>query len=247
MCGINGVFAYRPQSLSADPEEIIRVRDSMAVRGPDSAGIWMSEDGRVGFGHRRLSIIDLSPDGNQPMTSIDGRFVIVTNGEIYNYAELRAALESKGHRLRTKSDTEVILAMYAEYGSDMFPRLRGMFALAIWDKVKKELILGRGPMGIKPLYVADDGSTFRFASQVKALLNGKGIDTSPDPAGHVGFFIWRHMPETHTLYRGIKELKAGSFAIVSENGVSCAREFSQIRDWLRDDGRLHTREELRGA
>ncbi|HTQ11651.1 MAG TPA: hypothetical protein VMI31_16435, partial [Fimbriimonadaceae bacterium] len=186
MCGINGVLAYRSNAPAVEKDEIVRVRDSMAMRGPDAAGLWLSDDGRVGFGHRRLSIIDLTPRGNQPMRSPDGRFTIVAKGEIYNYRELRSDLESKGYPFESTSDTEVILAMYARYGTAMFSKLRGMFGIAIWDSAERHLVLARGPMGIKPLYVSDDGGTLRFASQVKALLLLRGVDTRPDPAGHVG-------------------------------------------------------------
>ncbi|HLK14185.1 MAG TPA: hypothetical protein VKT78_05220, partial [Fimbriimonadaceae bacterium] len=189
MCGINGAIAYHPEACPIEPDEIKKVRDSMALRGPDGPGFWISADQRVALGHRRLAIIDLSPNGDQPKASADGRFTLTFNGEIYNYLQLREELKGRGHRFTTNSDSEVVLAMYAEYGTGMVSRLRGMFALAIWDSEKRELVLARDPMGIKPLYYADDGRSLRFASQVKALLQGSGVDTTPDPAGHVGFFV----------------------------------------------------------
>src|SRR5437660_226526 len=128
MCGIAGMFAYGPSAPPADSAELVAIRDSMAARGPDGAGLWTSPTGRTALAHRRLAIIDLSSGGSQPMASEDGRFHITFNGEIYNYKALKQELESKGHRFRSTSDTEVILHLYAEYGVAMLPRLRGMFA-----------------------------------------------------------------------------------------------------------------------
>ena len=123
----------------------------MRNRGPDGKGEWYSEDDRVGLGHRRLTIIDLSADGAQPMTSSCGRYVVSFNGEIYNYLTLKAELEQQGTRFYTDSDTEVLLAMFARFGSDMIVRLRGMYAIAIWDKQERRMLLARDPFGIKPL------------------------------------------------------------------------------------------------
>ena len=143
----------------------------MAARGPDSFGEWFAEDGAVALGHRRLSIIDLSETGNQPMVSACGRYHIVFNGEIYNYQGLRADLEQAGCRLRGGGDTEVLLELFARQGPDMFPRLRGMFALAIWDVQTRRLILARDALGIKPLYYAAQGGVFWAASQVLSLIH----------------------------------------------------------------------------
>ena len=170
MCGINGIFAYHPASSPPTEAELIATRDAMRARGPDGSGIWWSQDRRCGLGHRRLSILDLSDRASQPMVSEDGRLVVVFNGEIYNYPALRAELEAQGSRFRTTSDTEVLLHLYARYGEEMVHRLRGMFAFAIWDGMRGGLFFARDPYGIKPLYTANDGWTFRFASQVKALV-----------------------------------------------------------------------------
>ena len=223
MCGIAAVFARSADAPAVDRGALERCRDRMAPRGPDGKGIWISEDGRVGLAHRRLSILDLSEAGAQPMASADGRLQIVFNGEIYNFRDLQKELEEKGVRFRSKSDTEVLLQLYAREGAGMLARLRGMFALAIWDGVKRELFLARDPHGIKPLYTADDGRTFRAASQVKALLAGGGIDIQPEPAGHAGYFLWGYVPEPYTLYRGIRSLPAGSWMIVRENGLETGR------------------------
>jgi len=204
-----------------DQAELLRIRDAMIRRGPDAEGMWISTDQAVGLGHRRLAIIDLSPGGVQPMSTADQRLHIVFNGEIYNYQALRASLQRKGHVFRTASDTEVLLHLYREYGRDMVQHLRGMYAFALWDSVARGMFLARDPFGIKPLYFADDGSTLRVASQVKALLQGGRVDMTPEPAGHVGFFLWGHVPEPYTLYRGIRALPAGSNLWVQTDG-SCA-------------------------
>src|SRR5690349_14402008 len=167
----------------------------MAARGPDGAADWLDGSGRVGLGHRRLAVIDLSPDAAGPMRSTDGRFVISFNGEIYNYRELRAALEREGARFRTHSDTEVVLELYRRRGTGLFAELRGMYAFILWDETKRALLLARDPYGIKPLYYADDGWTLRAASQVKALLAGGRIERAFDPAGAAGFYLWGHVPE----------------------------------------------------
>ena len=211
MCGIAGIFAYRPTARAVDREELLRIRDHMTSRGPDGSGDWYSSDGRVGLGHRRLSIIDLSSRGAQPMQTADGRLVITFNGEIYNYQALRSKLEAKNYVFRSNSDTEVLLHLYSESGDEMLRELRGMFAFAIWDSLEKKLLLARDPYVIKPLYYANDGSTLRFASQVKALMAGGRISRDPDPAGWVGFYLFGSVPEPFTTYREVRAVPAGSF------------------------------------
>ena len=190
MCGIAGIFAYHESAPPVEEGELIRIREAMIYRGPDGAGVWVSPDRRFGLAHRRLSILDLSDRGAQPMATVDGSYRVTFNGEIYNYRELKKELEAKGYCFRSNSDTEVLLYLYAEHGPEMVSRLRGMYAFGIWDENKRELFLARDPFGIKPLYYADNGTTVRFASQVKALLCGQKIDQESDPAGHVGFFVW---------------------------------------------------------
>ena len=227
MCGINGVFAYRDAAPPVDREEVVRVRDSMSIRGPDGEGLWMSDDRRVGFGHRRLAIIDLNPTGAQPMTTPAGNW-ITFNGEIYNYKELRAELQAKGYVFRSTSDTEVMLHLYTDRGIDMVHALRGMYAFALWDARERALFLVRDPFGIKPLYYHDDGKTLRFASQVKALLKGAPIDLAPDPAGHVGFFTWGSVPEPHTLYKAIRSVPAGTAMRFGADGRGSKNNFFNV-------------------
>jgi asparagine synthase (glutamine-hydrolysing) len=229
MCGIAGIFAYAGAAPPVDNQELMRVREAMARRGPDGEGLWISPDRRAGLAHRRLAIIDLTPAGAQPMTLADGRYHITFNGEIYNYRELRRALETRGCRFRSDSDTEVLLHLYAERGPEMVHALRGMFAFAIYDSLERALFLARDPFGIKPLYYADDGATFRFASQVKALVRGGRVDTSPAPAGHVGFYLWGHVPDPHTLYKGVSALEAGTTLLVDQRGHQTPHAYFSIR------------------
>lgn len=229
MCGIAAIFAYHSSAPVVDSLELRRIRDHMLARGPDGCGEWYSSNHRVGLAHRRLAIIDLSESGTQPMLGEDGQLVVSFNGEIYNYRELRRELERKGRTFKSQSDTEVLLHLYAEKGEAMVQDLRGMFAFAIWDARRRGLFLARDPFGIKPLYFADDGKSFRAASQVKALLAGGGVDTSPDAAGHVGFFLWGHVPEPYSLYRGIRALPAGSSLWVDRNGRN-ASSFCNITE-----------------
>lgn len=234
MCGIATIFAYSSAAPPVDMEELLRIRDRMVSRGPDGSGEWLSQDGRVGLAHRRLAIIDLSAAGAQPMFSPDGRQAIVFNGEIYNYRELRRDLEGRGHLFRSESDTEVLLALYRDKGEGMLQDLRGMYAFAIWDEARQGMLLARDPFGIKPLYYADDGQTLRVASQVKALLAGGSIDTTRNPAGEAGFYLWGAVPEPHTLYRQIRALPPGSALWVERQqpgafSVNSMREYSFCR------------------
>lgn len=219
MCGLVSVFSYGQSGPNVDPTELLKVRDAMFRRGPDGAGLWISPDCRVGLGHRRLSILDVSDAGAQPMATPDGQVKIVFNGEIYNFHALRKTLEQKGYAFRSNCDTEVILYLYQEYGRDLVHHLRGMFAFALWDQRKQGMLLARDPFGIKPLYYADDGRTLRAASQVKALLKFAAVDRTPDPAGHVGFHVWGHVPEPYTLYKGIRALPAGAIHWVQTGGA----------------------------
>jgi asparagine synthase (glutamine-hydrolysing) len=241
MCGIAGIYAYREPAPPVDQSELLRIREAMIHRGPDGAGLWISADRRIGLAHRRLSIIDLSDAGAQPMAAAGGRYRVTFNGEIYNYRELKKELEAKGYRFRSNSDTEVLLHLYSEHGADMVHRLRGMYAFGIWDETKRELFLARDPFGIKPLYYADDGATVRFASQVKALLCSDKIDREGDPAGHIGFFVWGSVPEPFTLYRGISQLPAGAWCLVSSKGRgNIVRHFDLRKEIL-------AAQEVRGA
>lgn len=202
----------------------------MSRRGPDGCGEWYSADGRVGLGHRRLAIIDLSPNGSQPMSNPDESLVVTYNGEIYNYKELRRDLEQEGFDFRSDSDTEVLLHLYSLKGKDMVKLLRGMFAFALWDRRNNGIFLARDPFGIKPLYYTDDGNTFRAASQVKALMAGGSVCSAPEAAGHVGFFLWGYVPEPFTLYRHIRSVPAGTSLWLGADGDKRFVSYFRIRD-----------------
>jgi asparagine synthase (glutamine-hydrolysing) len=239
MCGINGIFAYQTCANGPERAELVATRDHMRRRGPDGAGEWWSPERRLGLGHRRLSIIDISDRASQPMSSTCGRYTVVFNGEIYNYLELRRELEEKGVVFRTNSDTESLLHLYARDGADMVHRLRGMFAFAIWDARSRSLFLARDPYGIKPLYISDDGWTFRFASQVKALLAGGRVSRDPEPAGIAGFHLWGSVPEPYTLYRNIRALPAGHVQFVDEAGPHPSRAYASISRMFADGAAEH--------
>jgi len=228
MCGVNGIFAYRTAANDPDRKELIATRDSMAARGPDGVGEWWSPERRCAFGHRRLAIQDPHPRANQPMLSVDGRYVITFNGQIYNHPALRAELEAEGVRYRTSCDTETLLHLYARRGPDMVKSLRGMFVFAIWDSVRNGLFLARDPYGIKPIYTCDDGWTFRFASQVKALLAGGAVSRDPEPAGIVGFHLFGSVPEPFSLYRDIRALPAGHSQWVDAAGPEQPKRFASL-------------------
>jgi asparagine synthase (glutamine-hydrolysing) len=234
MCGIAAAVAYGGDRSAPGPlgPSLKRACDAMSRRGPDGEGVWASPSGRVALGHRRLAIIDLSAAGAQPMPSADGRLQIVFNGEIYNYRALKADLERRGHSFRSGSDTEVLLALYREHGERMTDGLRGMYTFALYDADRQGVLLARDPYGIKPLYVADDRRTLRVASQVQALLAMGGVDAAPDPAGHAGFFLWGHVPEPHTLFRGVRAFPPGHTQWVDADGPRPPRRFADLTRML---------------
>lgn len=233
MCGIAGLYAYGAHAPPIARQSLLEMRDQMLARGPDGAGSWVAEDERIGLAHRRLAIIDLSDAAAQPMASEGRASVLTFNGEIYNYRELRRGLEQSGICFRTQSDTEVILSLYEREGIAMLPRLRGMFAFAIWDARRRGLLLARDPLGIKPLYYSDDGGTIALASQVAALGAG-GIDASPDPAGCVSFFLLGYVLEPFTIRRRIRALPAGHSLWIDESGVGEPQPFFSLNSVLRD-------------
>ncbi|MEY2545171.1 MAG: hypothetical protein QOG48_288 [Verrucomicrobiota bacterium] len=248
MCGIAAVFAYGQAAAPVDRAEVLRMREQMFSRGPDGEGEWFSDDGRVGFGHRRLSIIDLSPAGAQPMWNADHSLGIIFNGEIYNYAELRSELSVNGYPFQSHCDTEVLLALYETRGENMFEKVRGMYAFAIWDARRQGVFIARDPFGIKPLYYSDDGQTIRIASQVKPLRDSGKIDLAPEPAGHVGYFLWGHVPDPYTMYRGIRSLPAGSTMWIDRHGARAPNEFCSISKILAEaDAVRSKKEEVEGG
>lgn len=211
MCGIAGVLHGdgRPASTVA----LKRMTDAIAHRGPDGEGSFV--DGDFALGHRRLAIIDLSPAGHQPMATDDGRYVISYNGEVYNFNELRVELEARGHRFRSRTDSEVVLKAFAEWGTKALNRFNGMFAFAIWDKRERTLWLARDRYGIKPLYYAVGNGAFSFGSEVKALLASGLVSAQMNRAGLLEYLTFQNFFTDQTLFDGVKLMPAGCFARVT--------------------------------
>src|SRR6266446_6239853 len=242
MCGIAGLISQNPQAF------INSMLRSIEHRGRDDEGIWTSqpidaEEQRVCLGHRRLSIIDTSSAGHQPMPTGDGRLVVVLNGEIYNYRELRAQLSTKGHRFRTQTDTEVLLAAWSEWGDECLSRLNGMFAFALWDDQEHALYLVRDRVGIKPLYYADMSDKLQFvehcgrdtrvpsatifASEIKSILASRLIRPELDHEALHQFLTFLWAPDPKTLFRGIKTVPPGHFVRIRD-GQSSLRQWWDI-------------------
>lgn len=217
MCGIAGFWAPAGRLIAPPLEAVRRMTDALAHRGPDDSGHWHDADAGIGLGHRRLSIIDLSPQGHQPMVSADGRWMVVFNGEIYNFQALRRDLETAGERgWRGTSDTEILLAAVSRWGLDAtLPRLVGMFALALWDSRERCLYLARDRMGEKPLYYGWSGQTFLFASELKAIRAFPGWQGDIDRDVLALYMRHGYVPEPYAIYRGFRKLVPGTSLRVS--------------------------------
>jgi asparagine synthase (glutamine-hydrolysing) len=216
MCGIVAVMSFDGQTIKEEP--LKRMRDAMVHRGPDDAGLYL--DGSIGLGHRRLSIIDLSSDGHQPMPNEDQSVWLVFNGEIYNYVELRAELLQRGHRFRSKTDSEVIIHLYEELGARCVSRLNGMFAFAIWDARKRLLFGARDRLGIKPFYYYHDHRRFICASEIKAILEDRTIEPRPDATALADYMFAGAPLGAKTPFLGIRQLAPGHSMQVREGRVS---------------------------
>jgi asparagine synthase (glutamine-hydrolysing) len=206
VCGVAGVFNLNGQPVS--PVVLRNMTDAITHRGPDGEGFYI--DSFVGLGNRRLAIIDLSPAGHQPMVTRDGRYALVYNGEIYNFQELRAGLEALGHQFRSRTDTEVVLHAYAEWGKGSLERFNGMFAFAVWDKERQELFLARDRYGVKPLYYTLQGNTLLFGSEIKAILAHPAYRTAMDKAALLEYFTFQNFFTDKTLFQGVRLLPAGT-------------------------------------
>lgn len=206
MCGIAGALSAK----EVDPAVVCAMRDSLEHRGPDHAGLWTSPDRTVCLGHRRLAIIDLSPDANQPFVSHDGRYVITFNGEIYNFREVRDELAAKGTRFRTQSDTEVLLEAFRCWGEAFLPKVAGMFAFAIWDSVDRRLFCARDRAGEKPFYYAATGQNFIFGSELKALLAWPGFSRTIHYPALIDYLWLGFVPDPKSIWEGCLKLPPGS-------------------------------------
>jgi asparagine synthase (glutamine-hydrolysing) len=220
MCGINGVLAFSSSNFSVSEDYVVRMRDTMSHRGPDGAGLWVSPDRRVGLGHRRLSIIDLSTSAAQPMSSIDGSLQLVFNGEIYNHAEIRRELEQLGHRQwkTDHSDTEVILHAFQQWGITCIERFRGMFAIGLWDITARRLWLIRDRIGIKPLYYSIHHGRLTFASEIKALLQDPEQIREVNEEAFFHYLTFATTPSPDTLFAGIRKVPPGTWLTFDADG-----------------------------
>ena len=212
MCGIAGQFNFQRHE-PVERETIVRMADSIAHRGPDDEGFFIT--GPVGLGFRRLSIIDLA-GGHQPMSDAEETVWIIFNGEIYNYRELRAELQKKGHQFRTNSDTEVIIHGYKEWGTDVFNHLNGMFGLAIWDVRNRRLVVARDAMGIKLVYYKIRNGQFTFGSEIRPILAAQDSKPEVDPVALKLFLQFRYTPSPLTIFQGIRKLAAGTMLVVEK-------------------------------
>ena len=223
MCGIAGIVATEGLHLD-DSDRVTRMRDVIAHRGPDDAGLFV--DGQAALGHRRLSIVDLAA-GHQPLANEDHSIWIVFNGEIYNHQSVRDVLEPAGHRYKTRSDTETILHAYEEWGDESVQRLRGMFAFAIWDSRRRRLLLARDRLGVKPLYWAKVGDRLLFGSEIKAILESGLIQPEANQGALPELLGTRYLSGTETLFKGINRLQPGH-CLVFEQGTISIRQYWDI-------------------
>jgi asparagine synthase (glutamine-hydrolysing) len=232
MCGIAGIWHLNREPL--DREKLVRFTDSMTERGPDGAGYALFDNHTLGLGHRRLSILDLSDAGKQPMAFADGRYHITYNGEIFNFEEIRRDLETLGHRFYSHTDTEVVLAAYAVWGADCLNRFNGMWALAIWDEQEKTLFMARDRFGIKPFYyVHEPGRLLAFASETRAFKQLEGYKRSMDET----MLQWqmqgaRIHGSGYTIFKGIHSILPGHFVMLSQDGPFEQKRWWHIQDHL---------------
>jgi asparagine synthase (glutamine-hydrolysing) len=234
MCGINGILHLQSQK-KIDERVLTKMRDSLEHRGPDDKGIFIENN--IGLGHRRLSILDISLGGHQPFPSEDGRYVMVYNGEIYNFKEFYPELKSNGFDIKTSSDTEVLLKLYQMHGLKMLNRLNGMFAFAIWDKIEKKLTVVRDRMGVKPLYYSLYNETFYFASEQKALFSaGVPLRIAQDGLGEYVFN--RFVAGENTLYENVKKVLPGHSLIIHESGKITTEKWWDLKSEIQNQPKI---------
>ena len=240
MCGIAGLI--QTDTAAVSPVTLQRMTDAIAHRGPDGQGHWI--EGNVGLGHRRLAIIDLTPAAHQPMVNADHRYVLSYNGEIYNFRELRAELEAEGFWFRSQSDTEVVLNALAAWGVAALQRFNGMFALALWDRRERRLLLARDRYGIKPLYYSQQGHQFAFGSEQKAMLAIPGFERRLDKPGLMEYFTFQNFFTDRTLLEGVKMLPAGHHAVLNLNEPTPRLKLTRYWDFHFQEptGRVDARE-----
>src|SRR2546423_1603127 len=218
MCGICGIYEYGMNAPGVSEALLISMRDQLSHRGPDDAGVYLTKDRRLGFGHRRLSIVDLSPAGHNPMPN-EGETVWITfNGEIYNHQKLRKELINKGHLYRSRTDTETIIHLYEERGLDFVQDLEGDFAIGLWDENASCLVLARDRIGVKPLYYTIGSGRLLFASEIKAILAHPSVSRDIDEEALYHYLTFLTTPAPQTLFAGIQKLPAGCLLTCDARG-----------------------------
>src|SRR6185503_12535033 len=225
MCGICGVWEYGASRGNVGHDLLRSMRDVMTHRGPDDAGELIFDDARGGFGFRRLSIIDLSEAGHQPMRGCTDRVWLVFNGEIYNHAELRKGLEERGHVYASRTDSETILHLYEERGLDFVQDIEGDYAIALWDADRERLVLARDRAGVKPLYFYQQDGRFIFASEVKAILEHPAVTPEVDEEGLYHYLTFLTTPAPQTLFKRIHKIPAGHMMTVDRTGEALLTQY----------------------
>jgi len=226
MCGIAGFLSFEGHAKGYE-DAVQRMMVALQHRGPDSGGLFLDTD--CVLGHRRLCIIDRSPEANQPMQNEDGSIWLVVNGEIYNFMHLREELQAKGHKFRSRSDSEVILHLYEEIGTDFVGKLRGMFAIALWDKKKKTLVLARDRFGKKPIFYWQSLHGIAFASEVQALVASKLFEPQPDIEAIVEYLTLQYVPAPRSAFLGVRKLEPGTMLICDVQGKITHVRYYQVR------------------
>lgn len=225
MCGICGVWEYGAAEGRVEHALVTRMRDVMTHRGPDDAGALLFDEGRGGLGFRRLSIIDLSEAGHQPMHGCTDRVWLVFNGEIYNHALLREGLEQRGHVYASRTDSETILHLYEERGLDFVNEIEGDFAIALWDADREQLVLARDRAGVKPLYFYQHNGRFIFASEIKAILEHPAVTPEVNEEALYHYLTFVTTPAPQTLFRGVQKLPAGHMLVINRGGEVCMKQY----------------------
>jgi asparagine synthase (glutamine-hydrolysing) len=230
VCGITGIYITN-NKLEVQKETLIKMRDTLIHRGPDDEGLYLSKDKKVGFGFRRLSIIDLSKNANQPMANKDKTIQLVFNGEIYNFQEIKKELIQKGYEFKSKTDSEVLLHLYEDKGKDCLKDLNGMFAFVIWNDKKKELFVARDRLGIKPFYYYYKDGIFLFGSEIKAILQHPIVKREPDKEGIFHYLTFACTPAPFTLFKNIRKLPAAHYLSLDIKGnLEIKRYWSPLSD-----------------
>ena len=240
MCGVAGIFSFCNSDYQVTMDILLRMRETMVHRGPDGAGVWISSDCKVGLAHRRLSIIDLSESAAQPMSNSDYSVWLSFNGEIYNHTDIRKELEETGKYVwkTDHSDTEVILHAYEEWGIDFLKRLRGMFAIALWDDREKSLYLIRDRSGIKPMYYSIHNGRIVFGSEIKAILEDPQQTRKINERGFYDYLSFLCVPAPDTMFEGIHKLSSGCWMRVSSDGQVKHQRYWDVLDNLKDMGTI---------